>query len=112
MDQEEVRALNERLDYIEFRQELLFDNDDVSRFVFECKFTRVQYQRIMDLMDEYREKIDKGKNVDCALFEMKMKEISPDAGADYHTSEILTKLFMENGRWEEVYPALYGDLPK
>lgn len=105
-------TLEERLDFIEFRQELLFDNDEVSRFVFECKFTRDQYRQIMDLMDEYRDKIDRGEKVYHGSFEAKMKEISPEAGADYHTSEIITKLFMESGRWEEVFPALYGNLPK
>jgi len=34
----------ERLDFIEFRQQLLFDNDDVSRSIFEYGLTREQYK--------------------------------------------------------------------
>ena len=36
----------ERLEFIEFRQQLLFDNDDVSRSIFEYGLTREQYKRI------------------------------------------------------------------
>ena len=38
----------ERLDYIEFRQTLLFDNDTVSRLLFEYEITHDEYVKIMD----------------------------------------------------------------
>ena len=50
MDAKEYNKIMERLDFIEFRQQLLFDNDDVSRSIFEYGLTREQYKKIMDLM--------------------------------------------------------------
>ena len=38
MDAKEYNKIMERLDFIEFRQQLLFDNDDVSRSIFEYGF--------------------------------------------------------------------------
>ena len=46
MDTKEYNKIMERLDFIEFRQRLLFDNDDVSRSIFEYGLTREQYKRI------------------------------------------------------------------
>lgn len=53
----------ERLEFIEFRQQLLFDNDDVSRSIFEYGLTREQYKRIMDLTQDYRECMEREKIV-------------------------------------------------
>ena len=39
MDAKEYNKIMERLDFIEFRQQLLFDNDDVSRSIFEYGLT-------------------------------------------------------------------------
>lgn len=46
--------LDKRLDYIEFRQELLFENTDLTRLLFEYEIDRKQYKKIMDLMEAYR----------------------------------------------------------
>ena len=59
MDAKEYNNIMERLDFIEFRQQLLFDNDDVSRSIFEYGLTREQYKRIMALMQDYRERIER-----------------------------------------------------
>ena len=45
MDAKEYNKIMERLDFIEFRQQLLFDNDDVSRSIFEYGLTREQYKK-------------------------------------------------------------------
>lgn len=46
-----------------------------------------------------------------AYFNKKVYEITGKYG-DYHFCEYLAKAFMEDERWEEVFPALYGHLPK
>ena len=37
--------LDKRLDYIEFRQELLFENTDLTRLLFEYEIDRKQYKK-------------------------------------------------------------------
>ena len=49
----EDREIEERFDFIEFRQDLLFE---VSRLLYEYKISRREYEKIMDLMDEFRKK--------------------------------------------------------
>ena len=105
-------TIDERLDYIEFRQRLLFDDDSVSRLLFEYEITHNEYTGIMDLMDKYREKIDKKESVYSGTFEDEIYLIVPLHKGDYHFCEYITKAFMENRRWEEVFLALYGDSPK
>lgn len=101
-----------RLDYIEFRQTLLFDGDSVSRLLFEYELTNEEYTQIMDLMDKYREMIDLKESVNSSTFEDEIYNIVPSHRGDYHFCEYITRAFMDNGRWEEVFPALYGDNPK
>lgn len=108
--EEENKNLLKEIDFVKFRFELLFDNSESCRYIIEREFTREQYGKIMDLMDETRNKIDNNEEVSSAEFENKLKQIKNDC--DYHDAEILTRLFMEEGRWEEVFPALYGEFIK
>ena len=112
MNNEQFEEIMKRLDDIEFRQELLFGNSDLDRSVFEYKITREQYKAIMDVMDEYRVSIREGKECSHSEFERKLYDIVPDHNGDYHMCEELAKGFMDDGRWEEVFVELYGDMPK
>ncbi len=103
----ENESLKERIDLLEFRFELLFDNSESCRYFIERNFTRQQYNAVMDLMDELRAKLDKKEKISSMEYESRITQIKEDC--DYHDAEIIAKLFMEEGRWEEVFPALYGD---
>lgn len=107
----EIEKINERLDFLEFRQELLFENTNTSRFLFETKVTREQYHKIMDLMDEYRHRIDNNCSVNHASFEQSIYEIIGSRG-DYHFCEGIARSFMEDDRWTEVFINLYGNMDK
>lgn len=105
-------TIEERLSFIEFRQELLFNNSELDRMLFEYEITRAEYRRIMDLMDSIRVKIDKGQAVSTNEFESEMYSIVPSHSGDYHMCEYFARAFMDEGRWEEVFPALYGHMAK
>ena len=92
--------------------ELLFNNTEIDRLFFETKITREQYRAIMDLMDKFRAKLDAGESVQHYDFESAVYEIVPERNGDYHFCELIAKLFAENNQWDEVFPALYGDMPK
>ncbi len=66
----------------------------------------------MDLMDKYRKAIDNFKEVYHSVFEDEMYNIVPEHSGNYHMCEYIVKAFMNAGRWEEVFPALYGDMLK
>lgn len=104
--------LLERLDFLEYRQDLLFENTDVSRLLFEGQVTRYQYKEIMDLMDDYRKKIGNKEKVHSGTFEKAIYRICPQHDADYHFAEAIAQEHHRCGRWEEVFEALYGDMPK
>ena len=104
--------LEERVAQLEFQLELLFNNSDLDRFIFESKITHAQYVSIMDLMDKMRAKLDAGNEVHHYEFEQAVYEIVPEKDGDYHFCELIAKLFAEDGRWDEVFPALYGHMPK
>lgn len=107
----DLSAVNERLDFLEFRQDLLFENTNVSRFLFETRTTRAQYNAIMDVMDEYRDMIENGQKVNYHSFEKRIYEVIGSSG-DYHFCEEIAKSFMEDDRWPEVFIALYGSMDK
>lgn len=105
-------SIEERLEFIEFRQELLFNDSEVDRMLFEYNITRSQYVSIMDLMDDYRKKIGNKEKVSHGSFERSIYHIVDHLEGNYHFCEYITRAFMNAGRWEEVFPALYGDMTK
>lgn len=104
--------LEERLDFIEFRQELLFTNTQFDRLMFNYKVTRDQHKALMDLFVEYREVIDNGGSLDSSRYETTIGEIVPHHNHDYHFAEDIAKILHEEGKFQEVFEALYGDSPK
>lgn len=109
---EKLEELEKRIELLEFRQQLLYDNDEVSRLLFEYGITQEQYRKIMDLMEEYRGQIDDGHEVSHAAFEEAMYKIVTSHVSDYHMCEYIARAFMETGRWDEVFPSLYGQTAK
>ena len=105
-------TLTEKIDFIIFRQQLLFDNDDASRILFENEVNEQESRAIMDLMDSYRGKLSQHEPVSHSQFESEVYAIVPHLHGDYHFCEALTKAFCDDGRWEEVFSALYGGLMK
>lgn len=108
--EEENEELKKRLDLLEFKFELLFDNSDSCRYFIEREFTRKQYEDVMNLMDEIRNRLFEKEEVSYMEYENRISQIRKDL--DYHDAEIIAKLLMEEGRWEEVFPALYGESMK
>ncbi|HDR8052162.1 TPA: DUF1878 domain-containing protein [Bacillus cereus] len=104
----ENMELEDRLALIEFRQQLLFENTGLSRFLFECNVTKLEYQAIMDVMDSYREKIGRGEEVSNHMFEQEIYEAVPSHRGQYHFAEGLAQEFHDLGRWEEVFQTLYA----
>jgi len=102
------QELLKRLDFIEFRQELLFEDTSLSRLLFECNVTREQYKEIMDLFDSLRAKVYNKEKISSASYESKIYEIVPQHAGDYHFAESIAQTLHENGRWEEVFEALYS----
>lgn len=115
-----ISDLQERVAMLEFREELGRDGSNVSDVLIDYNINRDQYRRIMDIMDNYREKIDNGKEVSNAQFENDIINIfggsvnaaKREQPIEYHFCEYIAKAFMDDRRWEEVFPALYGDMPK
>lgn len=108
----EINELKQLLKEMEFRQDLIFYNSPVNRILYEYKITKEQYDKVMDLMDVFREKIGNKQKVSHGTFEQQVFNIVTQHDGNYHFVEFLTKAFKEENRWEEVFDALYGDMPK
>lgn len=104
--------VNERLDFLEFRQELLFEDTSINRLLFETRVTKDQYNAIMDLFDKYRNKIDNREDVNHNVYESEIYQIVPQCNNSYHFAESVAQCLHENDRWTEVFETLYGHLDK
>ena len=111
MCEERINKLEERIEMLEFKVQLLSENSNISRLLFEYYINQRQYSKLMDLMDEFRDIIERGEKVSHVDFEQRVYEIIHKNG-DYHFCESLAQSFMEDGRWEVVFPSLYGDMAK
>lgn len=109
--EEKNSILEKRIENLEFKVQLLSEDTNISRLLFEYDINHSQYRMLMDLMDEFRENIENGKEAHHSTFEQRIYSIIGKDG-DYHFCESLAQSFMEDGRWEEVFPALYGDMQK
>ncbi|MFJ7746692.1 DUF1878 domain-containing protein [Peribacillus sp. NPDC097295] len=105
-------SLEDRLDFIEYRQQLLFSNTPYDRLLFEFNITANENQAIGDLFESYRKKIGEKQEVFSHQFESEMFEIVPHLHGNYHFVEFITKELHEERRWEEVFVALYREDPK
>lgn len=113
--EESNTELKKELNAIKFRLDLIANKTNTSQVLYDYEVNHEQYEAIMDLMDEIRKKLDAHENCSDTFFESRMKKIFPDPTDpkhDYHFAEEIAQAFMEDGRWEEVFPALYGNEKK
>lgn len=108
----DLKDVYEKLDFLEFRQELLFEDTEFNRLLFEYRVTRKQTTQIYDLMDKYREMISDNEDVYHGTFEQEIYSIVPDHDGNYHFAEFIAQDLHKAGRWEEVFEKLYGDMLK
>ncbi|PPK80602.1 hypothetical protein BXY41_106192 [Lacrimispora xylanisolvens] len=112
--------LEVRVSQLEFREELLRVDTNVNGILLDYNVSREQYAKIMDIMDEMRNKLNKSEAILNHNFEKMITDIfggehkafNRSMPIEYHFCESLAKAFMDDGRWEEVFPALYGDMKK
>lgn len=93
---------------------------NVEKLFKEYNIAKDEQRKIMNVMDKYRNIIANGNSVSNVEFETDIISIFGGTvpafrhtpSIEYHFCEYVAKDFMEDGRWEEVFPALYGHLPK
>ncbi|NFL41800.1 DUF1878 domain-containing protein [Clostridium botulinum] len=106
------KELEKRVKQLEFRQTLMLSDTNTNRLLLDYNITQSQYKSIMDIMDTFRKEIGSGKKVSHNEFENSILKIVNRYDIDYHFCEYIAKAFMDDERWEEVFPALYGDMAK
>lgn len=107
--------LSKKVNNLEFRIELIASPTHINQVLYEYEVNRDEYDKIMELMDSIREALENNQEYTHGKFEREMRNIFPnpeDIKHDYHFAEAVAQAFMEDGRWEEVFPALYRELPK
>lgn len=113
---EKINAeLRKEVDFLKFRIDLVAVKTNVNQILYEYEINKEQYNAIMDLMDEVRQELSNHKEYSHNEFETRISKIFENESGlrhDYHFAEAIAQAFMEDGRWEEVFPALYGDMLK
>ena len=104
--------IDERLDYIEFRMNLLREGSEFCKFIYDNEITEGQLRQLYDVMDEMREKIDNGMVISRAEYESKLLDVLDRRRYDYHFCESFAKLLWEENRYAEVFPMVYQDSQK
>lgn len=97
----------ERLDFIEFRQQLLFTDKPFDRLIFEYNVTRPQLDSIYSLFDSLRDKIESGEGLGKVNYEAEIYRLVPQCKDNFHFAEELARTLHEDYSYEEVFEALY-----
>lgn len=112
MENLETAEIREHLEFLEFRQQLHFENTEFSRFLFETKVTKEQLDRIFDLMDSLSKEIREEKLITHSAYEQQIYEIVPAKRGNYHFAESISQILHEARRWPEVFEHVYGSMEK
>jgi len=104
--------INERLELLEFKLELLFENTELNRLLFSNNVSREQLSKLFDLMENYRKEIELNHEVFSGTFEGEIYSILPQIKNSYHFCESFARMCWEQQQYEEVFPSLYGDSKK
>lgn len=108
----ENKELRDQINFLSFRLDLIAYKSPVNDLLYEYDVTENQYKKIMDLMDSLRKRLDSGQEISKSTYENEINNIMLDPKYDYHFAESVARAFMEEHRWEEIFPALYGDFAK
>ena len=103
-----IAELEETIDYLLFRQELLFSNTSIDRVLYEYGIKKSQYDSIITLMTDYEASIMEGKSVNHYAFEQEIYRIVPEQAGNHHFAEYLTRVFWENDCCQNVFKELYA----
>lgn len=104
------RSIESAASLLEFKMELISGDKNVNKMLLDRKITKPQFELIVKLMSEYRDHIYNHLDVNNEEFEQSIYLITGFQSYDF--GEELAKAFMEDGDWVEVFPALYGNMPK
>ena len=104
--------IEERMDYLEFRMDLLRDGSELCKFIYDSRINREQLNGLYNIMDYCREKIGKNEEISSADYETKVLELVDNKSLDYHFCETFARLLWEEKRYEEDLPFLYKNSQK
>lgn len=106
------KKLEKRIEQLEFRQMLMLSDTNINRLLLDYNIRQSEYKGIMDIMDDFRKDFENGKKINHIDFESRVLNLLGRDDVDYHFCEYIAKAFMDDERWDEVFPILYGDMPK
>ncbi|MPW25962.1 hypothetical protein GC105_09180 [Alkalibaculum sp. M08DMB] len=108
---EELSATHEEIRMevanIEFKMDLLFENNNLSRLLYQADITKYQNNQLESVMAEFQTMISKGEKVSGLKFESSILSIVSDNTIDYHFCESYARFCYELLKWEDVFPTLY-----
>jgi hypothetical protein len=104
--------MEERLDFIEFRMDLLREGTEFAKFIYDCNVTKSQLDELYDILDDIQGKIDNGLDVSSSEYESQVLNVVDHRKLDYHFCESFVRLLWEEQRYEDIFPALYKDSNK
>lgn len=101
-------TLEEKLKHLEFKMDLLYQNTEFTRFLYDCDITKEQLDALYDVLNNIQNKLDQGEKVSSSTYETQVLGIVDKRRLDYHFCESFVKLLWEDKCYEDVFPALYS----
>lgn len=95
--------LFQKLDFIEFRQELLFRNTGLDRLLFENRITRIQYEELLQLFDMFNKNMIENLNKD----EFKSAVLNVIHSDKENLPKMLAYEFYKQNKYTNVFSNLY-----
>lgn len=101
-------TLFKEIENIKFKQELLFENSEFTRILFEVDCTRTQRDELINLLDSLDKKDMNNEKIAHGSYEQAIYEIFPQHKYNYHFAENLVIALYKEGNYREMIKGLYG----
>ena len=105
-------SIENEIKEINFRMNLLRENTDLDKYLYDCKVKEEQWEHIREYFRELNDIVYAKKEIDSSTYETKILSFVDNEQLDYHFAEYIAQLQWEANNYKEVFETLYKDSDK
>ena len=105
-------SIENEIKEINFRMNLLRENTDLSKYIYDCEVKEEQWEHIREYFEELYDLVCAKKEIDSSTYETKILSFVDNEQLDYHFAEYIAQLQWEANNYKEVFETLYKDSAK
>ena len=100
---EKLKELQDRLDFIEFRQGLLFFKQPLHKASILYEISALEYNQLKSLIKAYEEKIINDEKINLEDYEFEIYKICPQVKKYPDAAKLISRVILKPWNYERLY---------